>query len=80
MFLCILLNIKEFCFLQQTREEKEILDGPKIITVPAKLDGNPAYSLLISDLVPGLTYEIKVSYPIELLFKRVYNPVVESSD
>ena len=56
-------------FLQQTREEKEILDGPKFITVPAKLDGNAAYSLLISDLVPGLTYEIKVSYPTELLFK-----------
>jgi hypothetical protein len=45
---------------QETKTEIAILDGPKIINVPAKLDRNPAYSLVIGDLVPGLTYEVKV--------------------
>ena len=64
--------------MQETKAEIAILDGPKIINVPAKLDRNPAYSLVISDLVPGLTYEVKVNNSIILLQEYTHNMQVRA--
>ena len=49
-----------FCIQEEVSKE-EIADGPKVINVSVKQEVNPAYSLIINDLVPGLRYEIKVS-------------------
>lgn len=46
---------------QQESEKIDILDGPKVIDVPAKEGRNPVYTLIINDLVAGLVYDIKVS-------------------
>ena len=56
---CFNVIIKSLIFPQQANEEK-ILDGPNIVNIPAKLDRNPGYSIVINDLVLGLAYEIKV--------------------
>lgn len=45
---------------RQDASAKNIIDGPKVINVPAKVGENPVYTVVISDLVAGLTYEIKV--------------------
>ena len=52
--------------------KQEIADGPKAINVPAKLEDNPAYSLIINNLVPGLVYEIKVSVSFSVIVYRFY--------
>ena len=39
----------------------EIADGPKVINVPVKEGENPVYTIIINDLVAGLSYVIKVS-------------------
>ena len=46
---------------QQASNQIEIADGPKVINVPAKGGENPVYTIIINDLVAGLSYVIKVS-------------------
>lgn len=46
---------------QQESDKIEILDGPEVINVSAKVGENPVYNLIINDLVDGLAYDIKVS-------------------